>query len=132
MYTFILIMPDHAVPDDTGELLKDLGPVERAKAVDRCIVKAAKGMQDGWIAIQRAPKVAEDYEPEELARVRLAVPNPVFFVVEGRDANTAFANEFVMRLDDRRMAWIDNDNGLFEPVTRVKELINSGVDWQDL
>jgi hypothetical protein len=128
MYTFILIVDSPKEIERAGSFLGQLGAVQYESS-GRSMVEAPSGAADGWIAIIPGNDVVSDYEPEDLAKIKQKVKHPQFFVVEGRDTTTSFANDFVLSIRDDLIAWVDNDHGYIEEITRLKARILSGFDW---
>lgn len=127
MFTFILISNASKQPD-IEKLIDRLGEMRR-EAGGRYLAHGYGGMQDGWIAIQSATAIEHDYDKDELEKIREAISNPCFFLVEGRDGGIKFSNSFVMAIDEPENFLLDNDHGLIENARSVREKIISGAEW---
>jgi hypothetical protein len=128
MYTFILIVDSSAKPKCVSDFLRGLGEIKQ-QAGERRLVAGPNGMKDGWIAITPQDDVVTDFDADELAKVTAKISDPSYFVVEGRDTTTSFANDFVLSLDNSLNAMIDNDHGCIATVSHFKNLVRAGKDW---
>lgn len=128
MYTFVLIVDSSAKPKCASVFLRGLGEIKQ-QAGGRRLVAAPNGMKDGWIAITPQDDVVRDFDADELEKVTAKMSDPSYFVVEGRDTTTNFANDFVLNLDDSLNAIIDNDHGSIATVSHFKNLVRAGKDW---
>jgi hypothetical protein len=128
MYTFILIVDESNKPQQAGDFLKTLGVVED-QADGRFMVAGEGGMEDGWIAITCDNSIFDDYESDELKKINASIGDPCFFMVEGRDTLTNFANEFILDFDGSIDALIDNDHGLIADMDTIKNLAHRKENW---
>jgi hypothetical protein len=128
MYTFILIVDARFSPERAGDFLKNLGAV-RLEPNGRYLVEGNGGMDDGWIAISHRDSIAEDYDERELQLIKKNIQDPKFFLVEGRDTKTAFANNLVLGLGGSMNVFVDNDHGRIASIDSIGHLISTGVDW---
>lgn len=87
-------------------------------------------MSEGWMAITNEDAIARDYEPEVLEHIYSKLEKPSFYLVESRDYTTAFANGFILNLNESMPALIDNNHWFIGDISKMKSLIASGIDWR--
>jgi len=126
MYTFLVIVSSTAAPQ-AASLLEGMGAI-RSEPNNRYIVEGNGGMKDGWIAVYRNDEVINDFDEDELKHVETRIKNPAYFVVEGRDTKTNFANDFIMRLSGPVL--IDNDQGRIFELEDLKNMILNDIAWR--
>lgn len=129
MYSFILITHSFCTAAGAFDFIKHLGPV-RCEPGNRYVVEAPGGMRNGWLAIQPVENGEGEYEQGEILKIKRNIPDPRFFIVEGRDEmDASFRDRFVLGLDDSVLMMIDNDHGLIESVKCIKKMILSNIEW---
>lgn len=129
MITFLLITSSVHKPDirtlvkSPCTLEKDLG--------GRHIFYGSTGMGDGWIAISHVEDMEDDYEQEELEKIKKSILKPCFFLVEvgDRAGKENFLDWFILNLDNPENFMIDNDHGLIMSAHSVQDRIRNGVEW---
>ncbi|MDR2091717.1 MAG: hypothetical protein LBP58_00110 [Azoarcus sp.] len=129
MITFLLITSSTHKPD-VHSFVKS--PCTLEKDLDgRYIAYGPTGMEDGWIAISYVEGVEDDYEPEELEKIKNSIPDPCFFLVEvgDRPDKASFLDWFIMNLDNPENFMIDNDHGLIMSAKSVQDRIRGRIEW---
>lgn len=129
MYVFFLMVEPPVAANWPMQLLKRLGSVRRDDD-GGFVVTARRGMDDGWIAVTQVDSVIESQQ--DMERVSSMVKDPLFFMVEGRDTKTNFANQLLLSIDDTTKTVIDNDHGYIDSLKSFQTLARAGVAWLTL
>ncbi|WP_156087504.1 hypothetical protein [Lysobacter sp. Root667] len=74
----------------------------------------------GWISVSRDPNVLDDYESDEAAVVRKAIPTFEAYVIEWRGGG--LIDDLLSSIPAEHFALIDNDHGLVVSIDRVRGL----------
>ena len=129
MITFLLITSSAHKPD-IRDLVKSPCTLEECRD-GRHIFYGPSGMEDGWIAIRHVEGIEDDYEKEELEKVKKSILEPYFFLVEVGDrlGKASFLDWFILNLDNPKNFMIDNDHGLIMSAQSVQDRIRGGIEW---
>jgi hypothetical protein len=130
MFTFLLIT-SLSKKIEIRKLIANLGTV-RPESGGRFVACGPAGMQQGWIAVQRLQDAEKDFEPEEADKVGRFIRDPFFILVEGRDGNFKFSDEFILGLEHPDTFAIDNDHGLIDSADKIQNMIRGGQRWLDV
>lgn len=74
----------------------------------------------GWLAIHHDPNVLDDFAHDEKAEAVAALVDPAIFVVEWE--GNQLVESFVRAVPLHCRVYVDNDRGLFAPVTLLRDL----------
>lgn len=85
--------------------------------------------QDGcrWLMLMQSDSVAEEYELEDLARVRRLLRAPEFYILQGSEF--VILGDFLERISNDQPVVVDNDHGWIDLLQSYKESIAKGQDW---
>lgn len=131
MFSFLIISDIDSIDDSVHQVFSAMGSPRREMG-RRFVVESTGGMKDGWIAFQPIENIQHDYEVDELEDIKSRIGNPSFYLIEGRDGEVSFSNNFINNLHPPGQVLIDNDHGVIDDLAAVKEKIESGEDWLHL
>jgi hypothetical protein len=73
------------------------------------------------------PRVAGELEPDEEARIRLRIAEPVFYTLDFSDIS--LCKELLMAIADRHELLIDNDHGVLLPGSEFVRRLQAQKQW---
>lgn len=89
-------------------------------------VGAGRNGRSDWLEVtEMTDEILQQYEPEELANIRLVVPRPSFYVVRYRPV--ALLRRALASLADHEI-WVDDTMALLLPIAAFVDLIGANPD----
>lgn len=81
--------------------------------IDRLPDRLVVAFPPTYVAINDAPSLTEDYEPEELSAVKAAIPDPAFFLVEYHEP--ALLKRVLSVVCEDEAMLVEDDRGSMRP-----------------